>query len=167
MRNGWNTMGCVWADIPVAPGDALSATRVLFEVSADLTSDPPRFGIPTEHNCESLEVVVDTIAGGVAPTIEFSIWRDAAGTVPFVNDGPPAATVVLGLSAAGAEGGAAIKVDKDHHEHPTYSEVDYGGLAAKTALPIDDRKRVKLYIGLQMNAGYTANLLALGYNWRA
>ena len=160
MRAGWSTTGVLWAVVPAAPGDVLSVTRALFVVETDLTLTPPRFGVPVEHACNNIQAIVDTIAGG-ATSITFSVWRDAAGTVPFINDGPAGTTVTMGLSAAGTEGGATIYAeDADHHLHPTYSVLD------TIDREITDRRTVKLYAGLELNAG-TARLLALGYNWRA
>ena len=155
---GWTYFGT--AAVVTALPAGLSTTRRLVNVR-----------IPKDANVESVEAVMDTLAGGANAAV-LAIFRDAVGDVALVGDGPSGATqdITTGTTTA-TDGTCSWPVDKDHHEVPTNSSVNETinaeeNYAAGTTGPnLPTTQYADLWVSIQLNAG-TANLNQLTVNWR-
>ena len=139
---------------------ALTAVRALVNVR-----------VPKDCNIESIEAAVATIAGG-ATTATVAVFRDAAGDVALVGDGPSGATQTITTGTTTATDGTAVwAVDKDHHQNAD-STVDETMIAqanydAQTTGPqLPSVMYADLWVAIRLNVG-TANLNRLTVNWRA
>lgn len=153
---GWQHFA---AATPVDPsattwGDGAASEPIDATIAAE---DLIPIRVPSHCNIESVEVHLNTIAGG-ATSITVGIWRDLNGNIVFVSDRPTAATQTIstGITTA-TQGGASWKVDKDHH--PTADSVNTR----------DDNQPgnqyTTLYVGFYLNAG-SANVDRVVVNWR-
>ncbi|MDI7267645.1 MAG: hypothetical protein QME96_06595 [Myxococcota bacterium] len=153
---GWQHFAAATPTRPTAAtwGDGAAAEAIDAGLAPE---DLVPIDVPSHCNVESVEVHLNTIAGGPT-TITVGIWRDAAGDVVFVSDRPTAATqdIRLGLTTA-AQGGAVWKIDKDHH--PTANSVNDDN----DEMP--GNQTTRLFVGFYLNVG-TANVDRIVVNWR-
>lgn len=155
--DGWNYFGT--AAVVTALPQALSTTRQLINVR-----------IPKDALVESVEASMDTLAGGASAAV-LAIFRDAAGDIPHVGDGPSSATqdITTGTTTA-TDGGCRWPVGVDHHENADSSVNETmlaeENLLAQTVGPnLPTTQYADLWVSVQLNAG-TANLNRLTVNWR-
>lgn len=156
--NGWSYYGT--AVVITALPQGLSAARRLINVR-----------VPKDCNIESIEAAMDSMAGGALTAI-IAIFRDAAGDIALVGDGPTGATQTITTGTATATDGTAVwTVDKDHHQNAD-SIVDETQLAAENyavqggATQLPSVQYADLWVAIRLNVG-TANLNRLTVNWRS
>lgn len=128
------------------------------------TADLVRVEIPANCTIESIEVHMNTIAGG-ATQVTMVAFRDANGDSMFLSDMPAGATqrIRVGLTTA-TQGGAAWLVNKDHHP-AVFSQANIATLTADASNP-GGNQTAALWLGFYLDAG-TARVDRVLVNWRA
>lgn len=145
---GWNRSGFAYYHQA-----ALTNLAQRFLVGTDATNQARSHAAPRVHMLQSIEVHLDTIAGGGA-TLTLAVYRDSGGDVALVQ--PLAAIAITAGATTGTDGTVVYNFDPFvvHHFLQGVSTANGTG---------EDEQDVRIWVSAHLNAG-TANANIV-YNW--